>query len=59
MLMSSKVIYQSQGSFEIKLGGNCKFVYFLNSLSPITTKLDLQMQYVNFVLGEWVGLSLT
>ena len=66
MLVTSKVIYQGQGSSKVKLGGKCKiciffFFFLLKSWSPITTKLDLEMQHVivNRLLSEWVGLSLT
>ena len=45
MLMRSEVIYQGQGSSEVKLGGKYKIgIILLKSLSSITTKLDLWMQ---------------
>ena len=42
MLMRSKVTFQSQGSFKVRLGGKCWFSLFgspLKSLSPIGTNL--------------------
>ena len=48
MLMgsTSNVMFQGQGSSEVKLGGKCKIIiifFFLKSLSLITTKHDLLM----------------
>ena len=55
MLMTSNVMFQGQGSSEVKLGGKCNICI----ICLITAKCALLMQHVNLLLGEWVGLSLT